>query len=203
MLGNGELAPLVGLRPEPASLLEQGESRQVWRTALGPAATLEFVPAPPPPPFEEIARMMRASAVAGRQGVIELRPFEVAGSPAGFYSLFKQFVGDQAQAAGRPFFRYAGTIFLPCSDGAFSLSYQARESSITGIREATVAAALGLNSRSVEEWFVDVEEYAAVGLSARSVSDDPRYDLPGHPLTVIRAQVAEWQTELSIDERLR
>lgn len=204
-LSSGQLAPLLGLYVDDSAVLERRPGRQVWRTPAGPDAVVEFTEeAPPTPLFSEIQQSIKDMAWRSHQGVVELRPASVDGSARAFLCLLKKYIkGLDAGCHYQPHMHYLGTLFLPCSLGRFTLQYQACEGKISGAREATVISVLGLDGLVPGQWWVDAQEYEAVGPAAKSRSDDAAYDIVGHPLTVVRAQVTTWELSVGLVSGVR
>jgi hypothetical protein len=114
-------------------------------------------------------------------------------------------------------YMYEGTVQIRFRDAVYSLTLQARERGVTGIREAIVAGPLmqlgelRINvptppavSAPMEGWTRDPYDVTYDGPTLHSLSDDERLDelLPEHPLSKVRHWLESVRQTLSVADDL-
>lgn len=123
-------------------------------------------------------------------------------------------------------FAYLGEILVPAESGFLSMFVTCQEGSLTGLREGVAAARMEAKygSNCPEGWRGDPygyefeetpenflkrfrwrrrhEPYDSRKLTLWTRSDDRQYDIPGHPLTVVRARLNDLVSGLRSSARL-
>lgn len=208
---------------DTSDLDSQGEidGARIWHSRTGDAVVLHGYQVPPDitVSLNDSSGLLRMfqQAVADGAGVVEARPVSLDGCP-GIRTIIKA-VQDRETGRGR---LYIGSLILPRRTMSFVIKIQCPELEMTGMRESLVmgqlldSGALRLTKLAEERetndgsirvfgpgdwdgWIADPSDPAPAHL-ARSVADDPNYDviLPGHPLSRLRARLLKIEQSLTV-----
>jgi hypothetical protein len=183
------------------SLREESESHRGWMNSAGVVLLLRFHSGPPHWEFDltepDVAAEFYRKQCADNGGVmLSMEVTTVAGVEA-LRGLFKY----RAPVPGSLSMYYVGILWLPFEECRFQVNIEAMESGPTGFREAAVMMIEGdrwpkppedtppIVLKSAEELF----EKLGSSPVRQIPSDDEQYDhsFPDHPLTQVRARLAE------------
>ncbi len=195
------------------SLQEESESHRGWMDTNGVAHTLQFLAGPPKWPFDltdpNAATAFYRQQCADNGGVmLAMEPAAVDGAE-GLRGLFKY----RAPVPDSLAMYYVGILWLPFQPCSFQMNIEAMEAGTTGAREAAVMLierdTWPEAPQETEPILVNNAEELFARMAATSVrhlpSDDERYDasFPDHPLSLVRARLAEVIASLKLDPDTR
>jgi hypothetical protein len=194
------------------SLRQQSESHRGWMNSAGVAHMLRFHPGPPDRPFDlsdrDAAAEFYRRQCADNGGVMLAMELTTAAGAEALRGLFKY----RAPVPGSPAMYYVGILWLPFQECNFQINFEAMEAGTTGVREAAVMLIAGDSWPMPQQEEIPVidseEELQALYRAARVrqlPSDDERYDdgFPHHPLSLVRARLAEVIATVTLDASTR
>jgi hypothetical protein len=176
-------------------LMEQSETRRAWLSSSGVAHLLRLTPRPPwgsfdltnPAAGSEYCR--QDSAKLG--GVVLSTEVTSAAGVELMQGLFKYRDPLRPDSPGRYF---VGILWIPFRDCCYQLNIEARETGITGARDALAMLTFGVND----------PRWALIKDSLHSPSDDEQFDtLLDHPLSKVRKRMRHVRATLQFDSSVQ
>ncbi|TGE07685.1 hypothetical protein [Hymenobacter fodinae] len=178
------------------------ELREWQHPSIPALLSLHFFDIPPdlPPAADEVKlrQKYRQSLIQQEGGILEVTRSAIEGAPL-IRTLFKLPTNSNGVL-------YAGSLTIPFKSCSYVIKVQARESGVTGMREAVVAnMLLGTDQLKIGDdgfigWAADPYEPTFTAGKLMNLAERPEYDIqfPNHPLTLVRQTLRAIETQIHL-----